>query len=183
MQNEDKFILTIDFLASDPLCPFVYAILHNRVSKSFLAMTPDVRAFTKQMPLESLPKTLVCMTENRDCVILTTRLIQALRQNEDSLRYLHISDQIDLTDIDPPDRGIRLCCLLPQVEEDAESFQELILAVCDLTDVVCTDAIFPTIEARESAIAARMRVRDILAREDQGETGGSLRVDVIKKNE
>ena len=164
--NENRILIGIDFLPEDSISPLVYCVVHNLVSKSFLASSPDVRAFARQMPLGYLPKSLVCITENRECLLLTPRMVQALRGAEQFFRYLHISDQIDLLDLDPPDRGIRLCARLPQTEEESQALQELILATCELVDVVVSDeAIFPNREARESAISARMRVRVALSRD------------------
>ena len=162
--NENRFLLQIDFVPGETACPFVYAIVHTKALAGFLAFSPDVRAFAQKMPLESLPKSLVCHTENRDCVVLTPRMTLAMRRAETMFRYLHISDQIDLFDLDPPDRGIRLCTRLPETFEEQSLLRELILATCELVDVVSVGSIFPNNEAREAAIQARVRVNASLSR-------------------
>jgi len=165
-QNEDRMLISIDFLPRDNPCPLVYCVVHSKFSRSFLASAPDVRAFCKTMSVAFLPESLVCMTENRECVLLTPRIVQAIRRCEDIFRYLHISDQIDVTDLDPPDREIRLCTSLPKSQKQTESLEELIISTCELVDVLVSNSVFPSDDAKDVALAARMRVRVALNRED-----------------
>ena len=170
-QNEHRILLSIDFFPEETISPFVYSLTRvGRVHSAFISASPDVRAYAKQMPLGYLPKSLICMTENKECLLLTSRAIQAIRAAEDIFRYLHVSDQIDLTELDAPERGIRLCCRLPETELEFALLEELIHATCELADVIVERddsdlTVYPTRESRDEAITARMRVRLALARD------------------
>jgi hypothetical protein len=174
-RNEDRIGIKIDFNPEDSLSPIVYMLAQSSFTKMFTDVAPDVKMFTTRMALGYLPKSIVCMTENRECVVLTSRIISAIRHAESIFRCLHISDQMELIEQDPPDRGIVLWTSFPKTTEEQNALHELIVATCELSDLIVeksdTDlTVYPTTESKQIALAKRMRARFILAKMSDNRT-------------
>lgn len=161
----ERVLIRIDFLESDPVLPFVFALVNNSNNMAkLLAQADDVRIFGRE---EYSIGPFTCKSENKQCNPLPASVQQVLMDNAAMVDWLVLSDQINLKQLDMADRAIYMQIALPRTPEN---FQVLVQSMCDLADHVQTFGVslFPTYQAQQGAVDARARIR-VLKQQQQVE--------------
>mmetsp|Transcript_9407 Transcript_9407/g.15349 ORF Transcript_9407/g.15349 Transcript_9407/m.15349 type:complete len:366 (-) Transcript_9407:1042-2139(-) len=153
-----KDTISIDVPMEDTMKPFIFSLI-RRVDLKYAKQTlPEVDKYTRQVPLELLPRSLWCLTDCSDLVphFLCVSIVKALSHYEDYIELIHISDQNAYTGFGPnktEKKALRMRFVMPPKLEDC---QELLKIAFHLIDLVGTVHMSET--DVESALETRKRM-------------------------
>ncbi len=97
-ENEDLVNLDV-VLDDDVLGPFIFAVVPAKRCSAYLAERADLKDFTKRVPLEMLPSSMIVLTDCREMipVLLQDKVAKALDKYQDLFVSMHLTDQNAVT--------------------------------------------------------------------------------------
>mmetsp|Transcript_6595 Transcript_6595/g.12181 ORF Transcript_6595/g.12181 Transcript_6595/m.12181 type:complete len:367 (-) Transcript_6595:74-1174(-) len=160
--------LFIDVPVSEPtMLPFVFSIV-RRVDLDFTFRTmQDVSRFARKVPLELLPRSLVCLTDCSELVphFLTADVVKVFVSLQDYIEQIHLSDQNALSGYGPEvshPRALRFRFRLPGSAEKCQVVMDLVYTFIDLvaTAQMSQNAILQAENARAES-KVRRKVKNV----------------------
>jgi hypothetical protein len=143
--------------------PFVFSLVRN-IDITFCRKTMiDIALFTREVPLELLPRNMVCMTDCSELVpqLLTPTVVRILSDFQDEIELVHLSDQNSHSGFGPNcvyAKALRFRFKLPKNLQASAKLMRLVFIIIDLVGSVELSPI-----ALADAKAARKRSKNKIA--------------------
>lgn len=137
---EDTIFVDVP-MANSKMPPFVFSIVRDVDVKFCWKSMIDIALFTREVPLELLPRNLVCLTDCSELVphLLTPKVVRILFDFRDEIELVHFSDQNSHSGFGPNSiyaKALRFRFKFPKRVQDSAKLMQLVFDCIDLVGSV-----------------------------------------------